>query len=51
MYRYAEDWCEIKKNLICCLKIDKNLVNFDLSTWNSQNFDFHRFLLCKVYQS
>ena len=38
-----------EEKLFCCLKNDKNLVNFDLSTWNSQNFLFDWFLLCKVY--
>ena len=41
---------KFEENLICCLKNDKNLVNFDLSTGNSQNFHFHWFLLCKVYK-
>ena len=39
---------KIFKKLICCFKNDKNLVNFDLSSWNSQNFDFDWFLLWKV---
>ena len=38
-----------EEKLICCFKNDKNLVNFDLSTRNSQNFHFDWFLLCKVY--
>ena len=46
----TEEWCKIwrKTDLlfqICCF----NLVNFDLSTLNSQNFHFDWFLLCKVY--
>ena len=38
-----------KKKDNFCLENDKNLVNFDLSTGNSQNFHFDWFLLCKVY--
>ena len=34
---------------LICFKNYKNLVNFDLSTRNSQNFHFDCFLLCKVY--
>ena len=37
------------EKLKCCFKNDKNLVNFDLNTRNSQNFYFDWFLLCKVY--
>ena len=40
---------KFEEKLICYLKNDKNLVNFDLSTQNSQNFVFDWFLLCKVY--
>ena len=40
---------KFEEKLICCFKNDKNLVNFDLSTRNSQNFHFDWFLLCKVY--
>ena len=40
---------KFEEKLICCFKNDKNLVNFDLSTRNSQNFYFDWFLLCKVY--
>ena len=40
---------KFEEKLICCVKNDKNLVNFDLSTWNSQNLHFEWFLLCKVY--
>ena len=29
-----------EEKLICCFKNDKNLVNFDLSSQNSQNFHF-----------
>ena len=36
---------------LICLKNDKNLVNFDLNTRNSQNFHFGWFLLCKVYKN
>ena len=39
----TEDWCKIRK------KNEKNLVNFDLSSRNSQIFHFDWFLLCKVY--
>ena len=38
---------KFEEKLIC--ENDKNLVNFDLSTRNSQNFHFDWFLLCKVY--
>ena len=40
----TEDWSKIY-----CFKNDKNLVNFGLSTRNSQNFYFDWFILCKVY--
>ena len=40
---------KFEKKLICCFKNDKNLVNFDLNTKNSQNFHLDWFLLCKVY--
>ena len=40
---------KFEEKLICCFKNDKNLVNFDLSTQNSQNVHFDWFLLCKVY--
>ena len=40
---------KFEEKLICCFKNDKNLVNFDLSTRNSQNFYFNWFLLTKVY--
>ena len=40
---------KFEEKLICCFKNGKNLVNFDLTTWNSQNFHFYWFLLCKVY--
>ena len=33
--------------LICCFKSDKNLVNFDISTQNSQNFYFDWFPCAK----
>ena len=39
---------KFEEKLICCFKNDKKLVNFDLSTRNSQNFPFDWFLLCKV---
>ena len=32
-----------------CFKNDKNLVKFDLSTWNLKNLHFHLSLLCKVF--
>ena len=35
---------------LSCFKNDKNLVNFDLNTQNSQNFYSDWFLLCKVYK-
>ena len=34
---------------LICFKNDKNLVNFDLNTQNSQNFHCDLLLLCKVY--
>ena len=40
---------KFEEKLICSFKNDKNLVNFDLSTQNSQNFCFDWFLLRKVY--
>ena len=40
---------KFEEKLIFCLKNDKNLVNFDLSTQNSQNFHCDWFLLCKVH--
>ena len=40
---------KFEEKLICCFKNDKNLVNFDLSTRNYQNFDLDWFILCKVY--
>ena len=44
----ASDANFVKKTTICCFKSDKNLLNFDLSSRNSQNFLFDQFLLCKV---
>ena len=40
---------KFEEKLIYCYKNDENLLNFDLTTQNSQNFYFHLFLLCKVY--
>ena len=40
---------KFEEKLICCFKADKNLVNFDLNTRNSQNFYFHWFLLSKIH--
>ena len=40
--------CNIWKKLVRCFKNDKNLVSFNLSTSNSQNFYFDWFLFCKV---
>ena len=31
---------KFEEKLICCFKKDKNLMNFDLSTRNAQNFHF-----------
>ena len=31
---------KFEEEMICCFKNDKSLVNFDLSTRNSQNFRF-----------
>ena len=33
---------------LICFKNEKNFVNFDLSTQNSQNIHFDWFLFCKV---
>ena len=41
---------KFEEKLICCFKNDKSLVNFDLGTWNSQNFYSDWFLLCKVFK-
>ena len=38
---------KFQEKFICCFKNDKNLVNFDLSTRNSQNFHFDWFLYSK----
>ena len=38
-----------EEKLICCFKNDKNLVKFDMSTENFQNFHFDWFVLCKLY--
>ena len=38
-----------KKNWFCCFINDNDLVDFDLSTRNSQNFYYDYFFLCKVY--
>ena len=40
---------KFKEKLIYYVKNEKKLVNIGLSTQNSQNFYFHWFLLCKVY--
>ena len=40
---------KFEKKLICYFKKDKNSVNLDLSTRNSQNFHFDWLFLCKVY--
>ena len=40
---------KLREKLICSFKNDKNLVNLDLSTRNSQNFDSDWFILCKLY--
>ena len=40
---------KFEEKLICCFKNDKNLVNFELITRNSQNFHSDWFLLCKLY--
>ena len=40
---------QFEEKPICCFKNNKNLVNFDLSTWNSQYFYFDWSLLWKVY--
>ena len=40
---------KFEEKVICCFRNDKNFVNFDLSTRNSQNLHFDWFLLCQVY--
>ena len=40
---------KFEEKLIFCLKNDKILVNFGLSTQNSQNFYFGWFLLRRLY--
>ena len=40
---------KFKEKLVSCFKNDKILINFDLSTRNSQSFHFDWFLLCEVY--
>ena len=41
---------KFEENLICCFKNDKNLVNFDPSTFRSlKKLHIDWFLLCKVY--
>ena len=40
---------KFEEKIIYCFKNNKNLLNFDLSTRNSQNFHFDWFFLCKVY--
>ena len=56
--KYTEELCLMtlkidakfeEKLLIFCFKNDKNLVDFDSSTWSLQNLHFHWFLLCKVF--
>ena len=39
---------KFEEKLNSCFKNDKTLAYFDLSTWNSRNFHFDWFLLCKV---
>ena len=36
IFHDTESWCKIWRKLICCFKHDKDLVNFDLSTWKFQ---------------
>ena len=40
---------KLEEKLIFCFKNDKNEVNFNLSTQNSQNFYFDWFLFWKIY--
>ena len=41
---------KFEKELTCQFKIDmRNLMNFDPSTWKSQNFHFNGLLMSKVY--
>ena len=42
---------EFEEKLICCFKNDKNVVNFDLSTRNSQNFHFDWCLFLQSIES
>ena len=44
-----KSFAKFEEKLIYYYKNDKNLLNFDLTTQNSQNFCFDFFLLCKVY--
>ena len=44
----AEDWCKIRRNTELLFQNDKNWLNFDLSTRNSQDFHFDWFLMCKL---
>ena len=43
-----EDWCKIWRKTDLLFQKYKNLLNFDLSTQNSQNFHFDWFFLCKI---
>ena len=40
---------KFEEKMICYIKNDKNLVSFDLSTRNSQNFYFDWLFLYKIY--
>ena len=40
---------KFEEKLICCIKNDKNLVNFDPSTQKFQKVHFDWSLSCKVY--
>ena len=40
---------KFEEKLICSFKNGKILVNFPPSTRSLKNFDFHWFLLCKVF--
>ena len=45
----TEEWCKICRKTDLLFQKWQGLVNFDLRTHNSQNFDVDWFLLCKLY--
>ena len=46
----SEEWYKIEEKWFAVSKMIKNLVNFDLSTWNSQSSHSDWFLICKVFK-